>query len=244
MIRNGLLLALVLSIVGAFGLLDTRVASAAPAGGLYVADERCEANGTVSALLGWSPSGTGGQYVDLAVRNDGFRSTYSTGGPYAANANQVWFTQLQPGATYYARVRTAEASGFSASGTIAYTARCTAGGGGVGGAGITPPTNLQAAANSQSTIRFQWNAGQNNAVFCLNTATSLIDLQFGGPSWRNHGCGTTSTALQLNGVARHDVLLERLGLESIRHRHQLHDDGAGGKLLDRRAHEPACRRRP
>jgi len=199
LIRKGLLLSLVLSVVGVLGIAGAQGVSAAPAGGLYVAQEQCEANGTVSALLVWTPSGTGAQYADLAL-GAGFNPA-STGGPYAANANQVWFTQLQPGTTYYARVRTAEASGFSSSQAIAYTARCVTGGGGTPAASITPPTNLQAAANSQTSIRFQWNAGQNNYSFCLNTATSLTDLQFGGPSWRNHGCGSNSTAIQLNGVA-------------------------------------------
>jgi hypothetical protein len=185
-------------LLAALGMLDARDASAAPAGGLYIAEERCEANGTVSALLAWTPSGSGVQYVDLAVRNDGFSSTHSTGGPYAANVNQVWLTQLQPGAAYYARVRTAEGGGFSTSGTISYVARCTTGG--VGTGSITPPANLQAAATGQNSLRFQWNAGQNNYFFCLNTATSQFDLQFGGPSWRNHGCGTNSTVLQLNNV--------------------------------------------
>ena len=58
MIRKGFLAGLVLSLVAVFGVLDSSSASAAPGGGLYVAEERCEANGTVSALLAWSPSGT------------------------------------------------------------------------------------------------------------------------------------------------------------------------------------------
>jgi hypothetical protein len=65
---------------------------------------------------------------------------------------------------------------------------------------ISPPTGLNASVLSSGAIRFDWNAGSNNVWYCVNTATSFADLATGGPSWRNFGCWTTATQIDVGGL--------------------------------------------
>ena len=82
-------------------------AEAAPPGsgtGLTIEGQTCQPDGTISGALTWTPSGTGAQYVDLAI-DAGF-SNYGRGGPYESAVREVTLAPLMPGRTYYVRVLT------------------------------------------------------------------------------------------------------------------------------------------
>ena len=68
-------------------------------------------------------------------------------------------------------------------------------------ASFAPPTSLQSAATSANSVRFQWVPGVNNNWYCVDTATSAADLISFKGSWRNHGCGTNQTSLDVANVA-------------------------------------------
>jgi hypothetical protein len=171
-------------------------ASAAPAGAatnLSFGSQTCQANGTISGMLRWTPSGLGSQYVDLAV-DAGFKN-FSTGGPYAASANAVQFVQLKPGMTYYTRMRTVVGGGTLTSDVLTIVADCSATG------NITPPHHLRATALNDGRVRFDWTPGQNNIWYCLDTATDLQALYGGYGSWSNHGCWNTQNTLTVSNLA-------------------------------------------
>lgn len=67
-------------------------------------------------------------------------------------------------------------------------------------AAISAPTNLQVSSIGPGAVRFDWTAGSENVWYCVNTAQSLADLAAGGPSWRNHGCWTTESRLDVSGL--------------------------------------------
>ena len=62
---------------------------------------------------------------------------------------------------------------------------------------ISAPTGLNATKPSTGVIRFDWNPGENNIWYCVNTAESFADLATGGSTWRNHGCWTTQSRLDV-----------------------------------------------
>jgi hypothetical protein len=198
--RKSTLIGAVASIFGlliAFAMVAP--ASAAPVGAatnLSFSSQVCHSNGTVSGSLRWTASGLGSQYVDLAV-DAGFNN-YSRGGPYANSAAQVSLTQLKPGTTYYARVLTATSGGTLFSDTLVVTASSCTGGGGTGA--ITKPTGLTAVALSGSSLRVDWNPGNNNIWYCVDTARTLNDLLTVSNTWRNHGCWTTNSILDVTGL--------------------------------------------
>ncbi len=170
-------------------------AVAAPAGaatGLNLSQESCAPDGSVAALLAWSPSGAGSQTADLAL-DPGF-VRYSRGGPYAANANAVSFTNMRQGVTYYARVNTSTPYGTVSSDTFAFTASCQA-----PSSSLTPATGLIAYNASTTSVNFTWQPGMNNIWYCVNVARNYNDV-YGGPTWRNFGCWQTGTALQVTGL--------------------------------------------
>jgi hypothetical protein len=172
------------------------LAQAAPAGaaqGLYLSQQGCGADGTASAVLNWTPSGAGSQTVDIAI--DPSFANFSRGGPFASNAAAVVFVGMHPGTTYYTRVNTATSSGVRSSDTLSFVASCQGGG---GGGSLTPPTGLTAYSTSTTGVVFSWQRGNSNSWFCVNVAQTLGDLLYGGPTWRNYGCWTTSTSLQVN----------------------------------------------
>jgi hypothetical protein len=68
-------------------------------------------------------------------------------------------------------------------------------------AAISAPSGLNASAPSPGVIRFDWNAGNENIWYCVNYAYSFADLATGGPTWRNAGCWTTNTVLDVGGIA-------------------------------------------
>ena len=179
------------------GVASSGPASAAPAGAaqnMSFGSQVCQADGTVTARLNWSPSGLGSQYVELAT-NASF-SPHSTGGPYSSSTGAVNLVQLKPGTTYYARVQTAVSGGFLTSDVISLNPSCTPGGG-----PISKPTDLNASNQSGGSVRFDWDAGQNNSWYCVDIARSLTDLFNTRNSWRNFGCWTTSTALTVDNLS-------------------------------------------
>jgi hypothetical protein len=196
--RKSTLIGAAASVIGALIAFAIVVpASAAPYGAatnLSFGSQVCNADGTVSGTLTWNPSGQGSQWVDLAV-DPGF-ANYSRGGPYAVTASAVNFTQLQRGATYYARVLTVvNGATLVSDATLVRASTCT------GGTGpITAPTNLRAIPLANSAVQFSWSSGANNTWYCVDTAQSLSDLYNLSNTWRNHACWTTSTTLTVSGL--------------------------------------------
>ena len=183
---------ILITAVAAVGFFGLSTASAAPAGvatGLRVTQEGCS-NGTATTRLAWTPSGKGNQRVDLSATNNGFASGYSSGSVGSSGA-AMRFTQLTPGATYYARVVTASSSGALASDTLQFKASCTV-------TAFKAPTNLQAMSTA-AQVRFTWKAGDNNKWFCVDTARNYADLQGKKGTWRSH-CRTDATSLTLTSL--------------------------------------------
>jgi hypothetical protein len=178
------------------GIAGAGLASAAPAGAatnLSFSSQVCESNGTVSGVLSWSPSGAGGQYVDLA--NDAGFSKFSRGGPYASSASSVRLTQLKVGRTYYARVLTTAGSATLSSDVAIIAANCPA------PSAITKPTHLSAQALGDGTVALDWTPGASNRWYCVDIALSLSDLFNTQGTWRNYGCWTTNSALTVSGLS-------------------------------------------
>jgi hypothetical protein len=184
-------LALALGVVAGIRPPDTEAAPAGAASGLRISQQSCAANGTVSAVLSWSPSGRGQQTVNLA-RNSNFSPT-STGGPFSAGADSVRLTQLVKGTTYFVRVLTHVGGGVIVSDTLSFQASCSAG-------AFSPPSGLQVSASQTSAV-FTWTAGAQNQFFCLDTARSTHELFTQSGSFSNHGtCGMTATAVGVSGL--------------------------------------------
>jgi hypothetical protein len=68
-------------------------------------------------------------------------------------------------------------------------------------AAISAPSGLSASSIGPGVVRFDWNAGNENIWYCVNYAYSFADLATGGPTWRNAGCWTTNTVLDVGGIA-------------------------------------------
>ncbi|HEX5370854.1 MAG TPA: fibronectin type III domain-containing protein [Dehalococcoidia bacterium] len=186
-----LLVAALAVVLGTGGL----VADAAPAGaatGLNLAQESCAPDGSVAALLSWTPSGAGTQTADLAL--DPSFANFSRGGPYASNANAVSFVSMTQGVTYYARVNTSTSFGMVSSDSFAFTASCQA-----PSSALTPATALNSYGVTANSVNFTWQPGVNNIWYCVNVARNYNDV-YTGPTWRNYGCWQTGTTLQVTGL--------------------------------------------
>ena len=169
---------------------------AAPAGaatGQIVTQQTCLGNGYVQVSFVWTPSGLGQQWMDVSASPvfNGFANF----GPLAANTNAFNWAGLLPNTTYYSRIST-WVGFWLTSDTIAFTTSPCGGGG-----AFTPPTNPTTSILGPNSVLFQWNAGSGNQFYCVDTAFSLSDLTSLSGSWHNWGCGTTSTALQVNTIA-------------------------------------------
>ena len=175
------------------GFAGARMVAAAPSGAatdLKTVNEGCS-NSLAKARLSWTASGKGEQRVDLSTLNNGFASGYSSGN-VSRTGNAMELVSLQPGTKYYVRVVTSTASGALISDTLQFTASCDV-------AAFTAPTNLQAAAASNGTVRFSWTKGQNNQWFCVDTARNLADLNSRTGTWRNY-CRTDSTSMTVTSL--------------------------------------------
>jgi len=181
------------------GVLTSGLTSANPSG-LFVNNQSCQSDGTISASLNWTPDSSGQQFVDLTGRNDNFSSAHSTGGPFNISLTRANLTRLSPNTTYYARVRTQVGGQFLPSSTLAFTTiSCTGGGG--GSSNVSAPTHLQGAAISATSARFQWVPGNGNRFFCLDFALNTADLLTRSGTWRNSGCGNISNSHVVSGLS-------------------------------------------
>jgi hypothetical protein len=190
-----------LAFIAGMAALAAGTATANPSG-LFISSQSCAANGTVDAFLNWTPDSSGQQFVDLTGRNDNFSTAYATGGPFNVSLTRANLNRLQPNTTYYTRVRTQIGGQFLFSQTLVFTTiSCGPGGGSTGGSAVSPPTNLQAAAFSATSARFQWVPGNGNFFFCLDFARSVSDLLSLQGTWRNSGCGNTSNSHVLTNLA-------------------------------------------
>lgn len=62
---------------------------------------------------------------------------------------------------------------------------------------FTRPVNLKSTPVANG-ILVQWQRGENNLFFCVDTARSLSNLINQTTTWTNWGCGTTGTSLVLS----------------------------------------------
>lgn len=182
--------AAMLLVIGLFGFASASAAPAGSATGLRITQEGCS-GASATARLSWTASGQGSQRIDLSATNNGFASGYSSG-TTTPSGSAIQFTQLKPGATYYARVVTMTNSGALASDTVQFTASCTV-------TAFTAPRSLQAAGMPNGQVRFVWTAGQNNKWFCVDTARNIADLQGLKGTWRN-SCRTEANNLTVSNL--------------------------------------------
>jgi hypothetical protein len=169
-------------------------AEAAPPGaatGQFVFEQHCLSNGLVLARFAWAPSGWGHQFVDVSLS-----STFN-GWDHSAQLSEGqraldWFN-LQPSATYYSRIGT-WIGVWVHSDTISFRTIACAG-------GFSPARNLRTSELSSTTVRVEWDRGNDNQWFCIDTAHSVADLYAFQGSWQNHHCRTTSSSAVLRGLA-------------------------------------------
>jgi hypothetical protein len=65
---------------------------------------------------------------------------------------------------------------------------------------FTAPSSPTATPLSSTAVRFNWTAGNNNTLFCLDVAKTEDDLKNLTGSWNNYGCGTTATTFDVTGL--------------------------------------------
>jgi hypothetical protein len=62
------------------------------------------------------------------------------------------------------------------------------------------PKNPKATAISSTSLKFEWERGLDNAWFCVDAAKSQSDLVNFTGTWKNYGCGTTATVVDVQGL--------------------------------------------
>jgi hypothetical protein len=189
--RPALLVALatLVAILGWSGLMGPGSAQAAPAQNLSVFDQSCTSSGNVRVTFVWNPSGTGTQWFDVS-RSSNF-ATFGNEGPLASTEYFTRWT-LDDNTTFFARVATFS-PGLQYSNTLQFhTINC--------GGGFTPPSGVDVDVFS-NFVRVDWNAGNDNLFYCVDTAFTLQHLIGIFGSWHNWGCGTTATQLDLTNLA-------------------------------------------
>jgi hypothetical protein len=60
--------------------------------------------------------------------------------------------------------------------------------------------NLKTTALTSTTVKFEWEKGLDNSWFCVDTGKSQSDLLNFTGTWKNYGCGTTATAVEVSGL--------------------------------------------
>lgn len=184
---------LAVAIVGLMGVIGSKSAQAAPAGAaqnLQVYDQNCLSNGMVQVVFVWNPSSQGSQWFDI-TRLANF-SAYGNQGPLPA---QAYYTDwnLESNTTFYVRITTFTAQGPRVSDTLQFKTQTCAG-------AFTPPSNLDADV-FDDYVNIDWDAGNGNLYYCVDTAFLQAHLLNLNGSWRNWGCGTTATTLNLEDLA-------------------------------------------
>ncbi len=182
-----------LSILAAFALIAGQtitgvhdVAAEGEATGLAVESQTCTAGFTVQVALSWTPSGAGQQWVDISLLNDGFTAPYIHGGPFTAARSEATVNNLEAQRNYYVRVSTWDGSAWQRSELFAFTTGCLP-------YEATGPRHVSAVSISQTAASFSWEPGNGNLWYCLDYAGSSEDLMSQTGTWRNSGCGMTST---------------------------------------------------
>lgn len=185
-------LGLVIALIGLATVLGARGAQAAPAGAaqsLGVYEQRCTSQGNVQVTFVWHPSGQGTQWFDVS------RSPTFAGWQNQQLSPSAYFTTwtLESNTTYFVRVNTFTSLGWRTSDTLqVHTANCVV--------QFTPPSGVS-TTTFDNLVRVSWNRGAGNLFFCLDTALTQSDLLNFAGSWRNWGCGTTGTSLDLTSLA-------------------------------------------
>jgi hypothetical protein len=188
-----LVVGLAVAVAGFVALSGDRTASAAPVGAaqsLGVYNQTCTSGGNVQVTFTWAPSGRGSQWFDITTVPD--FSAFGNQGPLASNAYYTVWT-LEPNVHYYARVNTLANVGFLTSDVLQFTTQNC-------GVAFTPPHDLDATV-FDDFVRLDWEAGNGNLFYCVDTAFTQDDLLDIDGSWFNWGCGTTSTVLDLDNLA-------------------------------------------
>jgi hypothetical protein len=134
----------------------------------------------------------GDQYVDVTTINDNFSSNWWNSGPLHSAQNRFDWLSLRPGTIHYARVNT-WAGGWLTSDTIVFTTIACTG-------NFTAPTDPQTSMVTGNSARFTWQRGSGNQWFCVDTALTEADLVGFKGTWWAHGCGTTTTSLDVTGL--------------------------------------------
>ncbi len=65
---------------------------------------------------------------------------------------------------------------------------------------FSAPTNPRTFNLGPGVVRFQWDRGDDNVWFCVDTAFTASDLVNLTGSWHNWGCGTTGTTIDAFGI--------------------------------------------
>lgn len=105
---------------------NTPRAEAAPANTLRVTGMTCLSPSTVRVQFAWTPSGSGLQWLDLSIFNNGFApGTFLGAGPLAPGTTTLTWDGLIANTPHYFRINTFNGSFWEASATAAFnTAAC------------------------------------------------------------------------------------------------------------------------
>jgi hypothetical protein len=183
-----LLLLMAQAISGARG-----VSAEGEATDLAVESQTCTDGFTVQVVLSWTPSSTGQQWVDFSLKNDGFEEPYFHGGPFGAGQSQATLRNLEAQRNYYVRVSTRDGDGWLRSDLFAFKTGCKP-------YEATGPLHVSGASISDTAVRFSWEPGNGNLWYCVDYASTVNDLLNKTGTWRNSGCGTTSTTHVIDGL--------------------------------------------
>jgi hypothetical protein len=170
-----------------------QAAAEGEASGLAVVSQTCTDGFRVQVILSWTPSGAGEQWVDFSLQNDGFSTPYYHGGPFDASRSEATLNNLEAQRNYYVRVSTWNGSEWVRSDLFAFTTGCDR-------YQATAPTHFSGGSISDTAARFSWTPGNGNLWYCLDYAELPQDLENTTGSWRNSGCGMTSTTHVIEGL--------------------------------------------
>jgi hypothetical protein len=148
-------------------------------------------NGQVLARFAWTPSGWGQQYLDVSL--SATFNGWAHSAPLSEFQSTVDWFNLASNTTYYSRIATWTGSAWVHSDAISFrTLACTG--------GFTVASDLSSRELSPTAVSLDWDRGNDNHWFCVDTAHSLNDLYNLQGSWRNHNCGTTSSSADVYGL--------------------------------------------
>ena len=186
------LIATIAVIAGTMTLSGASVeaAPALQARNLVVGGQSCTAQGTVRVAFVWDSSNRGTQWFDIS-RLSNF-AAWGNQGPLSSQTEGTTWT-LDSNTTYYARISTFEPQGLTRSNTLQFRTVSCAG-------AFSPPDDIDADV-FDDFVRISWDKGNGNLFSCVDTARSQSDLLNQRNTWRNWGCGTTGTQLDLTRLA-------------------------------------------